>query len=140
MPKASSPVRLQRQLMESAARVGSRHHRSAAEQIEYWATLGRQIAHLLDPDSILDVAAGLTRLTLQPVAAASVSPVEVFAAVDADRSSPQLAQAVTTAGCRYQACPDHPGYLEQIRADGSRCVGLFRDGSFHPVATPSGQP
>ena len=128
MPKASSPVRLQRQLMESAARVGSRHHRSAAEQIEYWATLGRQVAHLLDPDSILDVAA------------ASVSPVEVFAAVDAGRSSPQLAQAVTTAGCRYQACPDHPGYLEQIRADGSRCVGLFRDGSFYPVATPSGQP
>jgi hypothetical protein len=126
--------------MESAARVGGRHHRSAAEQIEYWAALGRQVAHLLDPDSILDVAAGFTRLTLQPVAAANVSPVEVFAAVDADRSSPEPAQAVTTAGFRYQACPDHPGYLEQIRADGSRSVGLFRDGSFHPVSTTSGQP
>ncbi|WP_254959113.1 ParD-like family protein [Cyanobium sp. Cruz CV13-4-11] len=50
-------MRLQRELMESAALVGARHQRSAAEQIEYWAALGRQVARVLDPDSLLDVAA-----------------------------------------------------------------------------------
>jgi len=40
--------------MESAALVGARHHRSAAEQIEYWAALGRQVARVLDPDSLLE--------------------------------------------------------------------------------------
>ena len=134
MPKASSPVRLQQELMDSAARIGGRHHRSAAEQIEYWAALGRQVAHLLDPDSVLDVAAGITRLTLQPVDPSPVQPEQVFAAVDRDRSSTALAKEVTKAGCRYQACVDHPGYLEQILPDGRRSIGHFRDGSFHPLA------
>jgi len=42
--------------MESAALVGARHHRSAAEQIEFWAALGRQVARVLNPDSLLDGA------------------------------------------------------------------------------------
>ena len=136
VPKASSPLRLQRELMESAARIGARHHRSAAQQIEYWAALGRQVASLLDPDSVLDVASGITRLTLQPVAVPSVNAEDVFAAVDADRASGALAEAVTTSACRYQACRKHPGYLEQLLPDGSSCVGLFRDGIFYPVPKP----
>lgn len=136
MPKAASPVRLQRELMESAARIGLRHHRSAAEQIEYWAALGRQVAHLLDPDSVLDVAAGITQLTLQPVDPVRIPPEQVFAAVDRDRSSASLAQLATTASCRYQACVGHPGYLEQILPDGSRRIGQFRDGSFQPQPAP----
>ena len=43
--------------MESAARAGALHHRSAAEQIEYWADLGRRVARVLDPESLLDLAA-----------------------------------------------------------------------------------
>ncbi|MCP9921036.1 hypothetical protein KBZ12_16425 [Cyanobium sp. Cruz CV13-4-11] len=133
MPKAASPVRLQRELMESAALVGARYHRSAAEQIEYWAALGRQVARVLDPDSLLDVAAGLTRLRLEPVAAPIVAPEQVFAALDADRVSGTLAQTVSTAAFRYQACISQPGQLEQIGPDGTRRVGTFRDGAFEPI-------
>ena len=126
-------MRLQRELMESAALVGARHHRSAAEQIEYWAALGRQVARVLNPDSLLDVAAGLTRLSLEPVVAPIVAPEQVFAALDADRESGTLAQAVSTATFRYQASTSQPGYLDQIGLDGTRCVGTFRDGSFQPI-------
>jgi hypothetical protein len=56
MPKSASPVRLQQALMRSAALAGAREHRSAAEQIEYWAALGQQVAGILDPDKLLDVA------------------------------------------------------------------------------------
>lgn len=133
MPKAASPVRLQRELMESAALIGARHHRSAAEQIEYWAALGRQVARVLDPDSLLDVAAGLTRLRLEPVAAPIVAPEQVFAALDADRVSGTLAQSVSMSAFRYQACISQPGHLEQIGPDGTRRVGTFRDGAFEPI-------
>ncbi len=129
MPKSASAVRLQRELMESAALVGARHHRSAAEQIEYWAALGRQ------------VAAGLTRLRLEPVAAPIVAPAQVFAALDADRESGSLAQNVSTAAFRYQASIRQPGHLEQIGPDGTRRVGAFRDGAVEPIADePSSRP
>ena len=61
MPKAASPVRLQQELMQAAALSGGRFHRSTAEQIEYWAEIGRQVANLLDPDTLLAIAAGLAR-------------------------------------------------------------------------------
>jgi hypothetical protein len=59
MAKSASPVRLQDDLMRRAALAGARHHRSAAQQIEYWASLGREVAALLDPDRLLAVQAGL---------------------------------------------------------------------------------
>ena len=41
MAKSPSPVRLQEELMQSATQAGARHHRSAAEQIEYWAEIAQ---------------------------------------------------------------------------------------------------
>jgi hypothetical protein len=133
MPKAASPVRLQSELMESAARAGALQHRSAAEQIEYWAALGQRVARVLDPDTLLDLAAGAVRLNVEPVVTPSVPPEQVFAAVDADRASGSLANAVTTAPLRYQSATCAPGQLEQIAADGTRVVGCFRDGVFTPA-------
>jgi hypothetical protein len=73
--------------MESAALVGARHHRSAAEQIEHWAALGRQVARVLNPDSLLDGA-----------------PEQVFAALDADVLA-LIAYADAPDAHRYDACP-----------------------------------
>jgi len=74
VPKSASPVRLQQELMQSATLAGARHHRSAAEQIEYWAMLGRQVAGVLDPDKLLDVLSGLAGLRVEPVTSAAVAP------------------------------------------------------------------
>lgn len=133
MPKAASPIRLQSDLMESAARVSARHHRSVAEQIEYWAALGRQVSRVLDPDTLLEVAAGTVRLRLEPISAPVVPSEQVFAAVDAARTSGTLAQSVSAASIRYQASETHPGCLEQIAADGTRRLGQFRQGVFEPL-------
>ena len=51
MPKANSPIRLQAELMQAAALSGKRNHRSTAEQIEYWADMGRRVASFVDPDA-----------------------------------------------------------------------------------------
>lgn len=74
MVKSASPIRLQDDLMRKAALAGARHHRSTAEQIEYWAALGQAVAARLDPDLLLDVKAGLARLRVEPVRAAAVWP------------------------------------------------------------------
>ena len=107
MPKSASPVRLQQELMQSATLAGARHHRSAAEQIEYWATLGRQVAGVLDPDKLLDVLSGLAAVRVEPVTTAAVAP--------------------------EQASTAHLGFLEEIASDGRRRLGQFRHGVFEPV-------
>jgi hypothetical protein len=133
VPKSSTPVRLQAELMERAAQAGARHHRSAAQQVEYWAALGQQVAGLVDPDSLLAVQSGVARLTVEPVQVAPPDPQAVFAALDAERLAGALACQVTTAAERYQACAGRPGLLERLGPDGSRCIGQFQDGAFQPL-------
>lgn len=133
MPKSASPVRLQQELMQSATLAGARHHRSAAEQIEYWATLGRQVAGVLDPDKLLDVLAGLAAVRVEPVTTAAVAPEQVFAALEQQRRSGELSGAVSSAVLRYQASTAHPGFLEEINPSGRRRLGQFRHGVFEPL-------
>ncbi len=133
MPKSASPVRLQQELMQSATLAGARQHRSAAEQIEYWATLGRQVAGVLDPDKLLDVLSGLAALKVEPVTAAVLEPEQVFAALENLRRSGELGRTVSSAALRYQASPAQPGWLEQISADGTRRLGRFRNGVFEQL-------
>jgi hypothetical protein len=132
MAKSASPVRLQDDLMRRAALAGARHHRSAAQQIEYWAALGQDVAALLDPDLLLDVKAGLARLRVETVQAAAVAPESVFASLDAQRQSGSLAASVSTSSMRYQACPSRPGLLERIDNEGNRTAGTFEGGVFRP--------
>ncbi|MFZ9752500.1 MAG: TA system antitoxin ParD family protein [Cyanobium sp.] len=130
MPKSPSPVRLQDELMRSAALVGALHQRSAAQQVEYWASLGRNVAGLLDPEQVLAVKSGLARLHVEPVRTAAVDPESVFASLEKARDNGSLAASVTTAQDRYQASVSHPGLLERISSDGSKTIGMFEDGVF----------
>jgi len=133
MPKAASPVRLEDDLMQAASIAGARLHRSATEQVEYWASLGRQIAAFVDPDVLLKVGAGLARIRVEPTVALPIDPDEVFAAVEADRRTGDLSRKITTASIRYYASVTHPGYLEKVDENGTHTVGTFRSGIFHPI-------
>jgi hypothetical protein len=90
------------------------------------------VAALLDPDRLLAVQAGLARLHVEPVTVPSLIPEQVFAALEAERSSGVLAQSVSSAAVRYQACSNRPGYLEALDRDGNRSVGRFINGEFLP--------
>ncbi|OOZ40287.1 hypothetical protein BOW53_08240 [Solemya pervernicosa gill symbiont] len=133
MAKAASPVRLQNELMQAASVAGTRYHRSAAEQVEYWASLGRQIAAFVDPDTLLKIGSGLARLNVESTVTHPINPDAVFAAVEADRRIGELPKKVTTASIRYQASTTHPGYLEQIDEGGVRTAGTFHGGVFTPI-------
>jgi len=138
MAKAASPVRLEKELMEAASRSGERLHRSAAEQVEYWADIGRTVDASVSPDSLLEVATGLARLKVERVVAVPVDPVDVFADLERDRNSGRLAESIPGAGVRFQAAKDTPGALERIDADGTTTVGTFENGEFIVMPTAVG--
>lgn len=130
MAKASSPVRLQENLMQSATISGKRFHRSAAEQVEYWAEIGRSVSDVLDPDALISVTIGLARVKVEPIYGEPVDPDDVFRTMEQQRRNGSLSQAVTNSAVKYQASLSNPGYLERIGQDGKMTVGQFKNGEF----------
>ncbi|EXJ16813.1 hypothetical protein D779_2424 [Imhoffiella purpurea] len=116
--------------MQAAAVTGERFHRSTAEQIEYWASIGRQVSNLLNPDSLLSITTGLARVRVEPVVSPPLDPDEVFRALEQKRTQGALSAAVTSSPIRYQISRAHPGYLERIGPHGQIAVGTFNGGRF----------
>jgi hypothetical protein len=130
-----NPVRIEKELMQAAAQAGTRLRRSTAEQLEYWADIGRRLEGIVSHDVMLDVMTGVTRLRLEQRPEPSVETGAVFDALDADRKSGQLANRVSEASAQYQASHSHPRMLERIDADGNISVGEYRDGHFIPLVS-----
>ncbi len=134
MAKAQSPVRLEASLMESAKLAGEVLKRSAAEQVEFWASIGRIIAPRLSPNELMELQAGLLDIKLEKAKPVSVDSAGLFAELDQRRTSGALQQAITNNSIRYQVAASHPGYLEQVRPDGSTLIGKFINGQFEPIS------
>jgi len=133
MAKALSPVRLQDDLMQAAKLTGERFHRSTAEQIEYWADIGRKVSKVLDPDTLLSISTGLTQVKVEPIYGTPIDPDDVFNSLEAQRQQGTLTQAVTSSAIKYQSSLVHPGYLERIDQKGNVSIGQFKNGEFVTV-------
>ncbi len=134
MSKASSPVRLERDLMEAAKATGALFHRSSSEQIEYWADLGRKLSSVLDPSVILALKAGLATLSVEQVKSVEINPDDVFTNLKRKSDDGTLSAAIAGENVRYQASKNHPGMLEKVYPDGSVEAGKFIDGTFNAIA------
>ena len=132
MAKAASPIRLQKDLMDDATLTGERYHRSAAEQVEYWASIGRRISNDIDADTLLSIAAGLVRIQVEPVYGKAIDPEQVFENLERERKQDSLSDKVTRSSIKYQASSDYPGYLERINENNDISIGQFKDGKFIP--------
>ena len=97
---------------------------------------------MLDSEKLLDVASGLAALKVGPITTAAVAPEQVFAALEQQRRSGQLSQSVSGAWLRYQASKAQPDLLKEIRPNGNRRLGRFRQGLLEPVgeSAPSSTP
>lgn len=135
MAKAASPIRLQDELMQAAALTAERFHRSTAEQIEYWAEMGRNVDQMLNPDDLLAISAGLAKITVEPITSEPVDPAAVFQSLETDRAAGVLPQTVTSSVLKYQTSSVHSGCLEQIHPDGRIQTGKFQDGEFIAIDT-----
>jgi len=133
MAKAASPIRLQADLMQSASEAAKRFHRSTAEQVEYWADIGRQTSNLIDPDVLISIMSGLVTLKIEPIINKTIDPSAVFKSLEKDRANGHLKKQVSSSAIRYQASQTHPNYLEQIDSNGQITVGQFKNGIFTPL-------
>lgn len=131
--KASSPVRLQNALMKAASTTAAINNRSAAEQIEYWASLGQQLASEITESSQLEIIAGTAKIQVVSVEAQAIDPDDVFGNLETLRNNQSLQNLTTQAQVQYRPCPNKPGYLEQIKPDGSIVIGQFQSGEFTPT-------
>ncbi len=129
MPKGN-PIRIDEELLRSAKRSGARLRRSAAEQVEHWADIGRRFEGVVSHDVLDDIVTGQVRVRIEEVAAEPVDAADLFAELDSDRDSGRLASMVSEVPVRYQASRSHPGKLERVDADGAVTLGSFRDGEF----------
>lgn len=130
MAKANSPIRLERELMEQAKLAGSLHKRSASEQIEYWASIGRNVAQQLDPDTMLRINSGLAKIRVESTEFGPVNAATVIANLQTQRESGELAQQVSSTPVKYRASREHEGYLERVDQHGKTEVGQFENGTF----------
>ena len=130
MAKAAFPIRLQEELMQAAELVAKRFHRSTAEQLEYWADLGRKVSTTLDPDTLLSISAGLTKIKTEPVYSSPIDADKVFQTLEQDRKAGLLQSTVTNSIRKYQVSAKHLGYLEKIDSDGKTTTGKFENGQF----------
>ena len=133
MAKSSSPVRLQAELMQAAGLTGKRYHRSAAEQIEYWADMGRRVASLIDPDMMLSISAGLAKIKVEPIYSSPVNPESVIQSLENDRQAGTLPSSVTSSAITYQVSEEHPGYLVRTDEERNEVIGQFKNGDFIPL-------
>lgn len=134
MPKASSPVRIQAELMRAASAAGKQMHRSAAEQIEYWASIGKSLSGILDPDKLLDVVSGLATIEVKPIEPVILEFDSVVSQLETDRANGVIEKQIQSLNSEvYQASTIHPGYLERIDENGKTTTGMFKDGDFVPL-------
>ena len=136
MAKALSSVRLQNDLIQAAKLTGERFHRSTAEQIEYWADIGRKVSTVIDPGTLLSISTGLTQVKVKPIYGTPIDPDDAFNSLEAQRKLGTLTKAVTSSALKYQSSLVHPGYLERIDQKGNVLVGQFKNGEFVSIDEP----
>jgi hypothetical protein len=134
MVKAASPIRLQQDLMDNATVEGQLFNRSAAEQIEYWAGIGRRLSNVVASDTLLSISAGLATVHVETIDTQPIDPGIVFNNLEQQRDSGALAEMIKHGQPRYQASVQHPAYLERIDAKGQVVIGKFKNGEFTPVS------
>ena len=126
-------IRLENSLMLAAKNAAVVHKRTAVEQIEYWAELGRNISRFVDPEILIACSSGLAELKIEKVDASPVNPEDLFAKLEGKRDSGELKNSVTTTKVRYQASNEYAGMLEKIDSNGKVKVGTFKNGIFEAM-------
>lgn len=135
MAKHNSPIRLENNLMLAARNAAMIHKRTPAEQIEYWAELGKNVSQLIDPETLIACKSGLATITVERVNAKPVDVASVFSRLAQQRDTGTLAANVTSARMRYEASNTRPGMLDQIDENGHITTGQFDNGKFIPLET-----
>jgi len=128
----STPLRVNESLFHEAEAEGSLLNRSAAKQVEFWAELGKRVAHSVSSADLLALMQGIADVRVELPESRPVDSEQVFAAVDKASGKKQSGQKITRGHVYYEASLSRAGLLDQVMPDGSRRSGHFRNGEFTP--------
>lgn len=117
-------------LFQDAEAEGMLMNRSAAKQVEFWAELGKRVAHSVSPTDMLALMQGIAEVQIDIAAPARVDPFNVFEAVNNARSAGELGKTITQAQTYYEASITKSGLLDKVMPDGQRQTGHFENGVF----------
>ncbi len=130
--KIMSVLRLKAALFKEAEAEGALMKRSAAKQVEFWAELGKRIAHLISPNDMLVIMQGLAQVRVELPDSKAVNADQVFAAVDKASLSQDPGKTISRDAPYFESSQSRPGLLDQVMPDGSRQTGHFKEGKFWP--------
>ena len=126
----STPLRVKDRLFQEAEAEGALMNRSAAKQVEFWAELGKKLAHSVSNADMLALIQGIAKIHIEIPEIAPIVPQQVFTTVDKASRSGNLGQQITRGGLYYEVSASRPGLLDEVRPDGSRRSGHFSNGEF----------
>jgi len=117
-------------LYQEAEAHGSLLYRSAAQQIEYWAKLGKRIEEDASTSDLQALLAGIANIQFEIPPMKAIEPMSVMTDVDQKISAGQFSQSITRHSLYYEASKERPGLLDQVMPDGTRKTGHFKNGEF----------
>ena len=104
----SNPVHLDKALMDAAILAAGLNSRSAAQQLESWANLGKLVSEFTSVEALLSVVSSCHRIELVPIDNPSIDVDALFNEVSVANETSSLKMWVSGGGVRYQAS-DSPG-------------------------------
>ena len=130
MAKSGSPIRLESELMKQAKLSGELNKRSAAKQIEYWAEIGRSVASVINPETLIKVNSGLAKINVEETHNVEIDADELFDSLELQRESGSLSRNITSTPYAFQASKTVEGMLERVDSHGNVTIGYFENGEF----------
>ncbi len=131
---ATKSIRISEQLAFQAQAAGALQHRSAPNQLEYWATLGKMISSKINIEDALAILQGLKTIKIETLPSAPVDPDSVFDRLESDRAKGFTDKPVTGAPFFYEASLSRPGSIDKVDTKtGLRTTGQFKNGVFEAV-------
>lgn len=124
---ATKPVRVPADLFDDAVLAGEASSRSAAQQIDYWARVGREVAMAESAarDRILNAVAGRSSLSSLGVEERVVANAEIDTAIETTAASVDFAAQLAAEGVATVTM-DADGQMIRRDPDGTRTVLAVR--------------
>lgn len=126
----SIPLRVKDTLFQDAEVEGSLMNRSAAKQVEFWAELGKRVAHSVSSSDLLALMQGIAEVQVEIRTPELINPVQILSSVEQASSNAQLGQQITQGKIYFEASVTKSGLLDKVTHDGVRETGRFENGVF----------
>ena len=92
----ANPMRLSNSLIKDAEKQTKQSFRSVPKQIEFWASIGKEVESSMTPADIAALANGEIEIKILRKKSEPVNFEDVFTGIEADRAANTLAQKVLT--------------------------------------------